>query len=58
MNTEARKVWKTIPDKSIACRVHELDWNRIGNDWMRAVCSQRNSPYVGVQCTDRSLLEG
>ncbi|SEM78579.1 hypothetical protein SAMN05216404_101145 [Nitrosospira multiformis] len=32
MNTRARKVWKTIPDKNIACRVHELDWDRIGND--------------------------
>ena len=32
MNTRARKVRKTMQDRNIDCRVHELDWERIGSD--------------------------
>jgi hypothetical protein len=32
MNTLARKIRKTMPDKGIACRVQGFDWERIGND--------------------------
>ncbi|MBN9124029.1 MAG: proline hydroxylase [Nitrosospira sp. 56-18] len=32
MNALVQKARETMPDKQFACRVHELDWNRIGND--------------------------
>lgn len=32
MNTVVPKAWETMLNKEFACRVHELDWEGIGND--------------------------
>lgn len=32
MNTLVPKAWETMLNKEFACRVHELDWEGIGND--------------------------
>jgi uncharacterized protein len=56
MNTRARKVWKTMQDRNIDCRVHELDWERIGSDLEAQGSAVIETLLMPVECDALAAL--